>query len=241
MRPAGGWWFEWCRLVSLFSFSRSFFTLPCDFFSGLYLPRASTAPLPLGCRQTCHSPQFFHFGVRPLFLCRCVSFFLPPFLQGAEETPPLHDNPPQTSVRQSIPTPPSRHESLSRPIKQITVKSVPVPAPVFVCQHRHSVFTIRTRRVSPFSPVSTGLVLPSPGSSGFRLAAAARVPATTTTVCSLPFRPTLRSPELDPVTRRHYFRVIDKQIVGHLWSRVYQAVISREGLELWRVGEFESL
>lgn len=105
MRPAGGWWFEWCRVVSLFSFSRSFFTLPCDFFSGLYLPRASTAPLPLGYRQTCHSPQFFHFGVRPLFLCRCVSF--PSLLlsfRALKKNPPRQ--PPLTSVRPSIPTPP---------------------------------------------------------------------------------------------------------------------------------------
>lgn len=130
MRPAGGWWFEWCRVVSLFSLSRSFFTLPCDFFSGLYLPRASTAPLPLGCRQTWHSPQFFHFGVRPLFLCRRVPFSLLFSFRALKKIPPRQPPPPNL-VRPSIPTPPSRHESLSRPIKQTTVKSVPVS--VFVC------------------------------------------------------------------------------------------------------------
>lgn len=124
MRPAGGWWFEWCRLVSLFSSSRSFFTLPCDFFSGLYLPRASTAPLPLGCRQTWHSPQFFHFGARPLFLCRCVSFSLLLSFRALKRIP--HDNPPQP--RPSIDSDPPFEARVVEPTDQTNHSQVSASA-----------------------------------------------------------------------------------------------------------------
>lgn len=224
MRPAGGWWFEWCRVVSLFSLSRSFFTLPCDFFSGLYLPRASTAPLPLGCRQTWHSPQFFHFGVRPLFPLPLRPFFPPFFLQGAEENPPT-TTPPPNPVRPSIPTPPSRHESLSRPIKQTTVKSVPVPA--FVCV---SVSTPPSPSARLASPVSLGLVLPRPGSLGFPRPRCSRLRSRNDidrTVYSFP-PSTLRCARSSPtLSSRQHIHDTDSESLD-IYGRVYKAVISKK-------------
>lgn len=167
-----------------------FFYVTLRFFLGTLSTQSIHRSAPTRLPPDLALSSILPFRRAPSFPLPLRLFFPPSFLQGAEENPPRQ--PPPNLVRPSIPTPPSRHESLSRPIKQITVKSVPVPA--FVCQHQHSAFIIRTRRVSPVSP---GLVLPSLWVSGGspRLAAVARVSATTTVVCSL----TSRSLDLDAV------------------------------------------
>lgn len=131
-------WVVPCR-VALFPLE--FFYVTLRFFLGTLSTQSIHRSAPTRLPPDLALSSILPFRRAPSFPLPLRPFFPPFFLQGAEEKPP-HDNPPPTSsVHRSRP-PPSRHESLSRPIKQTTVKSVPVS--VFVCQHQHSAFTIRT-------------------------------------------------------------------------------------------------
>lgn len=124
MRPAGGW-FGLSGAVSCRSFpSRGVFLRYLAIFSRDFIYpehpplRSHSAAARPGTllNSSISACASFPLPLRPIF---------PPFfLQGAEENPPTTT--PPNLVRPSIPTPPSRHESLSRPIKQTTAKSVPV-------------------------------------------------------------------------------------------------------------------
>jgi hypothetical protein len=193
-----------------------FFYVTLRFFLGTLSTQSIHRSAPTRLPPDLALSSILPFRRAPSFPLPLRLFFPLYFLQGAEEKNPPNDHPTKPPPPFDPDPPLSRHESLSRPIKQITVKSVPVPvpAPAFVCQRQHSLFTLRTRCVSLVSP---GPVLLSLGSSGFpRLPAVARVPAETTIVCPYPLCPASRLLELSPVISTIYLRVADKQFVGHL-------------------------
>lgn len=182
-----------CR-VALFPLEE-FFYVTLRFFLGTLSTQSIHRSAPTRLPPDLALSSILPFRSAPSFPLPLRPFFPPFFLQGAEENPPTTTHPPNL-VRPSIPTPPSRHESLSRPIKQTTVKSVPVS--VFVCV---SVST-QPSPSAPLvvSPVSLGLVLSSPGSLGSPRPGCSRLLSRNDTdrLLSLPLHPTLRSLELDP-------------------------------------------